>query len=618
MRTLALTTLVLALAGSPLAAQVKPKPTPRPLKIEEMNDLLRAAQQEALKAQKLHELDYDHLLKQQIEASKLFDQFDYAALQDHWLDLYNGQLDALGHKLDAEAIAQAAQHAALAGKLYGELQGKLYSDVYGQAWGGLPGQTSVADEREWQTSLDRLWRDGPRAATDQQDPADSVWKAARDRLNRNEWDAAARLFARIHQEPRFSRSSYRAESFYWEAFALGRMGTSESLRRAQEALGLLMRQFPEPERPRDTNGLMTTIQGQLAQLGSVTAATNVRAIADEARVAQQVSQAVGQRALTTTPRGWSDIGLYVDGIPMRQRNPQCENDQSEIRLIALNALVRMDSTAAMPVLREVMARRDECAAPLRERALMMVSRINSPDAENMLYEAARNDPDSGVRQAALVWLSSRNADRAIGIAEEALRNASDAQSRQWALQALAKTRNERAWRVIRDYASRADLPVDARRAAIGALGSTADSTNAAYLRELYSRVNERELREAILMSSAFRRGGGDAGWLMAIASNENVDVRLREYALTMLGRRSEMPVDRLATLYDRTAEKRIKQTVLGMLGDRARNEPAAIEKLVAVARNDTDAELRKRALYALADSNDPRARELMIELVTRK
>jgi TolA-binding protein len=47
----------------------------------------------------------------------------------------------------------------------------------------------------------------------QQDPADSLYRAARRALNRNQYDRAAELFASIQQ--RYPRSTYTADSFYW-------------------------------------------------------------------------------------------------------------------------------------------------------------------------------------------------------------------------------------------------------------------------------------------------------------------------------------------------------------------------------------------------------------------
>jgi len=522
------------------------------------------------------------------------------------------------HRIELDVAIQAAQESAAMAQ-------EAARGYAADAQRASRARTSSERNVDFARQLDRYYGNGPRVPNArQQDPADSVYRAARDRLSRSDFAEAARLFGRIRQEPRFVRSGLRAEAFYWEAFALGRLGTGESLRRAQEGLGQLMREYTSTQRPRDTTGLLTTINAQLAQLGSESAANTVRMIVDEARAMSDVARGVilpGTRVTQAEQYADAAIARGLEYSMARgQRSAQCVNDEAEIRLIALGALVRMDTSAAMPVLRDVMARRDECAAPMRSRALIIVNRIRSPEAENILFDAARNDPDAAVRQSALVWLSSRSPDRALSIGEDALRTAQDAETRQWALQTLAKTRNERAWRAIRDYAMRSDISMDDRRAAIVALGSTADSSNVAYLRELYGRVGERQLREAILMSTALRRSSADADWLITIALNEGEETRLREIAISRIRSNREITLERWITIYDRVTEKRVKQSALDVIASRARTEPDAVEKLISVARTEPDIDLRKKAVLSLADPdvNDPRARDLLIEIINRR
>jgi len=494
------------------------------------------------------------------------------------------------------------------------------------------GAASAADhareEAEFLRSLERLRGTGPRAPVEAQDPADSIYRAARELLNRREYSEAARLFGRLRDENRYARSAYRADAYYWQAFALSSEGTEEALLQARDILGQLVRQYPADKRHKDTNGLMTTIQVRLAQLGVPNAARQIREMALEPALVSEAIAANAVRSAEIAARSaaiadvservtWAVQGGPPGSWTLRQR-PQCQNDDSEIRLIALNALVRMDTAAAVPVLRDVLARRDECAAALRQSSLIIVSRIKTDEAANLLLEAARNDPEADVRRTALMHLAARNPEQAVALAGESLRLAQEGTSQEWALQTLARMRTESAWRLIRDYAARSDNSIESRRRAIAALGQSNDSTNTAFLRDLYSRVgNERQLKEAILMSSAFRRTGMDVDWLMAVAQNDSEEARLREYAISTLGRRRDVGVDRFAGLYDRATDKRVRSAALNVLGDRARNDSAAADKLIAIARNETDPDLRKRAVMGLAASNDPRARELLIEILRR-
>jgi hypothetical protein len=653
MRTITLATLTLALAVTPLVAQNRRTPPTRSQRIEQQRALERQQLELEALARQLREHGLNAAerarlqeLAEQVQTRALTEtqraQLAEIAAQAHVLsETQRAQIAEMTEhartlsdeqRAQIEEMAHAAQSLALSGGHRAEIEAAMEQALqasvlaqeeavraYSRDARVARGRAARERDMEFTRALDRYYGDGPSLRNaGQQDPADSVYRAARDRLSRNDFAEAARLFGRIRQEARYARSGLRPEAFYWEAFALGRVGTEDALRRAQEGLGQLMREYSSSQRPRDTAGLLTTINAQLAQLGSATAEMNVRNIVDEARWASEVTRnGVTQAQIEQ----WNDMALsrsLESAWSGRQRNAQCVNDEAEIRLIALGALVRMDTAAAMPVLRDVMARRDECAVPMRSRALIIVNRMRSAEAENILYDAARNDPDPTVRQSALVWLSSRSPERAISIAEEVLRTAQDAETRQWALQTLAKTRNERAWRAIRDYAMRSDVSMDDRRSAIVALGSTADSTNVAYLRELYGRVGERQLREAILMSTALRRSSADADWLMTVVLSDTEDPRVREIALSRLRSNREITLDRWISIYDRVSEKRVKQAALDVIASRARNDPAAVEKLISVARTEQDIDLQKKALLSLTDVNDPRARELMIEIINRR
>ena len=69
----------------------------------------------------------------------------------------------------------------------------------------------------------------PRFAADfPQDPADSVYRAARTQLNRGEWRRSATLFGQV--AARQPASAYAADALYWQAFALYRIGGVTELR----------------------------------------------------------------------------------------------------------------------------------------------------------------------------------------------------------------------------------------------------------------------------------------------------------------------------------------------------------------------------------------------------
>ena len=112
------------------------------------------------------------------------------------------------------------------------------------------------------------------------DPADSLYRAAREALNRRDYRAAATLFAQI--PARFPKSGYAADALYWQAFALYRLGGDRELRLARDALRRQRDRFPKAATNGDAAALEQRIQGELARRGDPVATAEVTAAATAA------------------------------------------------------------------------------------------------------------------------------------------------------------------------------------------------------------------------------------------------------------------------------------------------------------------------------------------------
>ena len=120
----------------------------------------------------------------------------------------------------------------------------------------------------------------PPAAWLQGDPADSLYRAARQALDRRDYRQAAELFAQV--PARFPRSGYAADAYYWRAFSLYRVGGTTQLRAALAALDTQRERFPKAATKGDAKALASRIQGELARQGDPTAAAMVTEAAEDA------------------------------------------------------------------------------------------------------------------------------------------------------------------------------------------------------------------------------------------------------------------------------------------------------------------------------------------------
>lgn len=415
-----------------------------------------------------------------------------------------------------------------------------------------------------------------------QDPADSLYRAARERLNRDEYRTAAELFREVRR--RYPRSSYAAQAAYYEAFALYRSGREEELRAAQAALRELLSGNQASEATlAEARALEARIAGVLARRGDAAAAEGL------ARVAEAQARGEG-----------------------RERGA-CQGED-EVRVAALNALLQMRSEQALPILEKVLANRsdDPCTVEMRRKSVFLLAQHLNDENVDILLDLARNDPDPEVRSQAVFWLSQVRGERSLEILEEILRQPGDEEVRRKALFAVSQHRSERATQILRDLALQEDADSELRGQAIFWLGQRRGAASVEFMRELYDRTADPALKEKVLFSLSQRRDPGIAEWLLGIAADTNEPLEMRKKAIFWASQ-SGISAEQVAGLYDRMPDRELKEQIIFGLSQ-SRSE-AAVNKLLDIARNEEDRELRKKAIFWLGQSRDPRVAEALLQII---
>ncbi|HUG42523.1 MAG TPA: HEAT repeat domain-containing protein [Longimicrobiales bacterium] len=461
-----------------------------------------------------------------------------------------------------------------------------------------------------------------------QDPADSIYRAARDAMNRGEHVRAADLFRRIWE--RHARSTYAPDAPYWEAFNRYRTGQSADLRRALESLAVQRERWARAatRESGDAEALAARIRGQQARGGDEQAARELMALAGEAAgvvmgpalaaaqeaLASMDVQAITAEAMAAASEGLRAAGVALEGIGLGSaRVPEQCRDEVELQTAALNALIHMNADRAMPVLKQVMARRDECSPSLRRRAVYLIADKDMPESVDLLLAAARNDPDLDVRRQAVFWLSEVDDPRAVPALEQFLNEAGDDQLRERAVYALSQHDDPRARQILRRVVQDARMPANVRGRAIFWLGEEGGAEDIAFLRGQFGRTGSAELDERIIRGVSQAGGRENAQWLMSVAGNAQVNIELRKKAVFWAAE-AGVPAAELGALYDRIQDRQMKERILYALSES--DEPAALDRLIRIARTEKDTALRKRAIFWLGHSSDPRAAEVLMDLIT--
>ena len=162
----------------------------------------------------------------------------------------------------------------------------------------------------------------------QDDPADSLFRAAHSLFSKQEYRAGATRFAEVRT--RHPNTKYFCDAAYYEAYARYRLGTPAELRTAYTVLDGVGTRCATASRRADLPELRARIDGALARAGDGPAAERVRRDASQ--------------------------GENV-----------CDSEERHVKIGALGALAQVDPQAADPVLRTVLNTKDDCSAPVRRQ-----------------------------------------------------------------------------------------------------------------------------------------------------------------------------------------------------------------------------------------------------------
>lgn len=174
--------------------------------------------------------------------------------------------------------------------------------------------------------------------------ADSLYRQARERMNRGEYQRAAELFMEVAR--RAGEQPLAGDALYWHAYSLYREGSSSSLQGALVSLTRLNTVFPSAANQGDANTLRMRVCGELARRGDAQCAAEVAQVARPARPALPPRPEAPSRRERVT---------RASGAPQ-----ECPAEDDDERIAALNALLQMDADRALPILEKVLARRDQC------------------------------------------------------------------------------------------------------------------------------------------------------------------------------------------------------------------------------------------------------------------
>ena len=418
------------------------------------------------------------------------------------------------------------------------------------------------------------------------DPADSLYRLARNAINDRDYRRAAALCNRIVDE--YPSSPRVGDALYWRAWSLYHAGVESRTRGdLDDALATLDRYTQKYGK----NGAMTSDVTDLR--GQIRAA---QARFGDAQAAES---------------------LAADANRLRQQ-PSCSGSSAdqEMRMAALDGLLSMNADDAVPILKDVLKQRDRCRDELRKKAVFLLSQKRAADILPTLLDVARNDPSMDVRGDAIFWLSQTRSEAVIPALDSVLFSAGDEDIRKKAIFSLSQFRDDRARQSLRRAAEDDRLSDDIRGDAIFWLGNTHTNADLDYIKTLFTKTRSEDLRSKIVQAVSQTNTPEATNWLLDVARDKSFDVETRKNSLFWASQRHLLDLDQVMQIYNQSrGEDEMQEQVIFVLSQR--REPAAVDKLMDIAKGDSNVEMRKKALFWLGQKSDPRVKQFILDLIKK-
>jgi len=307
--------------------------------------------------------------------------------------------------------------------------------------------------------------------------------------------------------------------------------------------------------------------------------------------------------------------------------PQLEGRANKARLL-LPAVLAAD---AGTVLRLISLARNEARAQATKReAIQWIGLLGDASVVPMLVEFARHGGDAprgddiddekgpgkkGLASAAIAALSFLENGVGIPALIDLARNGGSA-VRHSAVFWLGQSGDPRAITTLHTVIEnqREDERIRAHAIFSLAHGDEITEKEFAYLRGMFSRMTSERLQEAVLHAMSQDESNGSA-WLLEKGRDRGQPMKIRKKAIFWAGQRQTTPTKDLVAFYRGAEESDLREHAIFVLSQR--DDDAALNELLRIAREDKDQRMRGKAMFWLGQKDDPRVTNLISERLAR-
>ena len=283
----------------------------------------------------------------------------------------------------------------------------------------------------------------------------------------------------------------------------------------------------------------------------------------------------------------------------QQVNPDAQSDE-ELRVYALNALMNSDPERAIPVLEKVI--QGNYSRKMKDKALFVLAQGNSEKGQQILLNIAKNNNDPELQRKAIQYIGMFGGGRNRSILRDIYNSATDVSVKKAVFQGwLMSGAKEDVLAVARTEKS-PEMRKEAFRY-LGMMGGRAE------LHQLYSQSDTADTKQALLQAMGIN---GDAEGIYEIAKADS-DPAVRKKAINNLGIfGGSAGTGMLVNLYNSPIDTQSKKEVINALFLHG-----SAKEMVALARKETNPELKGAWLQKLSLMHSPEITDYMMEILNK-
>jgi len=280
-------------------------------------------------------------------------------------------------------------------------------------------------------------------------------------------------------------------------------------------------------------------------------------------------------------------------------NPEAISDE-ELKLLALQSLMNSDPDKAVPLLDKVIQGNN--SPKLKDKALFVLSQSGSEKAQQILLTLAKANNQPDLQKRAIRYMGMNGNGRNRTVLKEIYSSSADLGVKKTVFQAWLMCGCKDDVLAV----ARTEKSPELRKEAIRYLGLLGGRQE---LRQLYKEATDADTKEGLLQAMGL---AGDAQGLNEAATTEK-DPAVRKHAIRNLGLfGGSEGASTLLTIYNSNPDFDTKKEVANALFLHG-----AGKELVALARKETNPQMKRELIQKMSLMNSPEITEYMMEILNK-